>query len=209
MRCDEFETRLNEVLDLRLPPESDAELAAHARECASCRTMLEGARCLLQHVASARSPEAPPDLAERTMEALHDKPARRGLLIVASVGLAVAASLLIVILPQWLGPAAPARGPANPRKAPAVAQTQEKLDAQHVAIGPSVPSHSVMGDEEYLAMMRLTGQAMAILPNTVRRASQTPEMALVTEGMRPVTHSVTAVFTALRDTLPSKADSAS
>src|SRR5262245_32036158 len=42
MRCDNFEIRLNEVLDQRGSPSEDRELRAHAQSCATCRDLLIG-----------------------------------------------------------------------------------------------------------------------------------------------------------------------
>jgi hypothetical protein len=52
MRCVEFETRLNELLDGRASPAVDAALSAHARRCPSCAEMLAGYEALLDGVAS-------------------------------------------------------------------------------------------------------------------------------------------------------------
>lgn len=41
MKCKEFESSLNELLDLRRDPESDSTLLAHAQECPECEQTLE------------------------------------------------------------------------------------------------------------------------------------------------------------------------
>ncbi|WP_425618874.1 anti-sigma factor [Anatilimnocola sp. NA78] len=40
MKCTDFEDRLNDLLDDRLPVQDDPSLAAHADECADCREVL-------------------------------------------------------------------------------------------------------------------------------------------------------------------------
>lgn len=46
MRCDQFERRLNERLDRRLPADGDAQLATHAYHCPQCHALLASGRAL-------------------------------------------------------------------------------------------------------------------------------------------------------------------
>ena len=41
MRCSQLETRLNDLLDRRVDPRSDAEIAAHTADCPRCRHWTE------------------------------------------------------------------------------------------------------------------------------------------------------------------------
>jgi hypothetical protein len=69
MNCQQFEARLNELLDERAPLEMDDSLNGHIRECAACRELLSAYVDLLQ-VMRFRSPPAPaPDLAPRIVAA--------------------------------------------------------------------------------------------------------------------------------------------
>ena len=40
MQCQEFESRLNDLLDQRLSPEADPPLTSHAQQCGACREVL-------------------------------------------------------------------------------------------------------------------------------------------------------------------------
>ena len=40
MRCDEFDVRLNQVLDRRRSPDGDPHLRHHAQVCPACREQL-------------------------------------------------------------------------------------------------------------------------------------------------------------------------
>ena len=51
MKCEQFERRMHQLLDRRLPPEADASLRAHAVVCPSCHEMLEVQGLLLGQVA--------------------------------------------------------------------------------------------------------------------------------------------------------------
>jgi hypothetical protein len=46
VRCEEFESRLNQILDRRRNPRSDAELSLHAASCPECGDLLAGYQAL-------------------------------------------------------------------------------------------------------------------------------------------------------------------
>jgi len=50
MRCVQFEMRLNQLLDDRRDPDTDLEVAEHARECPNCAKLLLGHEMLLRGV---------------------------------------------------------------------------------------------------------------------------------------------------------------
>ncbi len=52
MHCVEFERRLNELLDNRLPVDSDSELNSHANECCDCAELLAGQELLVRGMAA-------------------------------------------------------------------------------------------------------------------------------------------------------------
>ncbi len=69
MNCQQFEARLNDLLDERAPLELDDALHGHLRGCAPCRELWSGYADLVQ-VMRFRSPPAPAsDLAERIVAA--------------------------------------------------------------------------------------------------------------------------------------------
>jgi hypothetical protein len=67
MHCVQFEMRLNHLLDDRRDPDSDLELAEHARECPCCAELLFGHEMLLRGVEMRMldEPTAGRDLAVR------------------------------------------------------------------------------------------------------------------------------------------------
>jgi hypothetical protein len=67
MRCREFENRLNAVLDLRLPPEADPLLAAHAIHCDECRQLMSLQAVLLDDLSRRNLPPLPRDFAGRVV----------------------------------------------------------------------------------------------------------------------------------------------
>jgi len=50
MRCDEFETLLNELLDERASPRDNRKLLHHAQDCVACMELLQGHETLLAGV---------------------------------------------------------------------------------------------------------------------------------------------------------------
>jgi hypothetical protein len=54
MRCDEFEIRLNEVLDQRRQPEADVGLADHSRQCGKCRALATSYQAVLEGLERSR-----------------------------------------------------------------------------------------------------------------------------------------------------------
>ena len=57
MRCAEFESRLNDLLDRRMRPDADALLGAHARKCESCGELLFAQELLFEGLSAQPRPE--------------------------------------------------------------------------------------------------------------------------------------------------------
>ena len=74
MNCEEFEQRLNDVLDRRGQPEADEQLGAHAVDCSECRTRLSGARVLLRGLARLSTPALPRDFSRRVVAEVLPRP---------------------------------------------------------------------------------------------------------------------------------------
>src|SRR5690242_17657052 len=65
MRCDEFEARLQGLLDRRGQFESDETLFAHADTCASCAARLAAYEAVLETLPLLGVPESSDDLTDR------------------------------------------------------------------------------------------------------------------------------------------------
>jgi hypothetical protein len=78
MQCVEFEDRLNRLLDHRLSPDDDLQLADHAQQCDACTRMLLAQQRLFAGLRESRL--APPvELADRVLSTRHlETQARRG-----------------------------------------------------------------------------------------------------------------------------------
>lgn len=76
MQCDEFEDRLNRLLDHRLSPDDDESLAFHARDCEECAGLFYAQQQLFTGL---RMSSAQPsiDLATRVVSQQHSELSRR------------------------------------------------------------------------------------------------------------------------------------
>lgn len=166
MQCDEFENRLNEVLDDRRPWLSDGELAAHARSCSACRDLAASYDAALSAlVATALADARPGDvcaspgpsasLSELTARVLGELTPRVSLVGPSLRFLrqhqyqwAMAAGLLLAIGVGWIalsrGPAARAPGEplaeAQRQQAPDSAPPRDKRLA-------AAPRHNTVGEK--------------------------------------------------------------
>jgi hypothetical protein len=69
MRCDEFETVLQQLADDRRSAHDESALRQHAQSCSACRELENGFRLLAQAFAVSRVPEPSIELANRIVEA--------------------------------------------------------------------------------------------------------------------------------------------
>lgn len=98
MRCEEFEQRLNQILDRRQPLRPSGALLEHADACPRCGQTLSGYQRLQKGVASLEPPQLDAEFTQRVVQRIAVSPRTslghwRGL-----VAMAVAASLLIAVI---------------------------------------------------------------------------------------------------------------
>ncbi len=192
MKCDEFEQRLDERLDARAPVETDPLLAEHASECAACCKQLRLYEALFEGLDARPAVEPNEGFALRVLGQLRERPARLSGIAKLLVPLSLAAGLLIVLRPAVL---------EHPPTSEQIEATTPQPAAATSAVATTPPPVR-LDQEDYLAVFRLTGQAMATLPETVLRTAS--DDSPVAHGIRPLTHSVSAALDAVRRTLPSK-----
>lgn len=105
MHCQDFERKLNEILDERGPVAADRDLAAHAADCEACGQLLAGQEVLLATVARLPTPALSAGFSRRAVVATARglKPAQqqvesRAWLAMGTLLTAAAAMLLAVSL---------------------------------------------------------------------------------------------------------------
>jgi Putative zinc-finger len=102
MKCDEFETRLNELLDARASLEGDEQLRAHAAICESCRQDLATVGMIVSELAHRPRPMPSAGLATRVVaEFTAPQVEHRTVRRVMAYAFAAAAVLLIAAFPAW------------------------------------------------------------------------------------------------------------
>lgn len=206
MPCEKFEELWNATLDARQAPEENAELAAHAAQCRECAEMLSATDLLWQGLETREEPALPEDFAENVLAAFN-RPAplfSRQVRLMAALAVAAAILISVGIYVQ----SKPAGGPALPGEGTELAnddtiqQDQLIFDPHDVdELAPMLTSIPGLS-EDYLAMFRQTGTAVALFPDQFRRVTDANESGMVVDRIRPVAQPVTAAFNALRKTLP-------
>ena len=99
MRCEEFESRINELLDERHPPHADERVADHVRECDACADVLAGYQQALDVVRGGAPVERDTNPTAEIVAKVQLAARRGRRLWTTLVPLAVAASLLIALAP--------------------------------------------------------------------------------------------------------------
>lgn len=226
MNCQEFEARLNELLDERAPLELDGALGSHARCCLECRETWSGYREMAQSLRFRDAPRPADSLGQRIVSAvladqagaphasLVDVSVRRRSRsrrrqISWGVGSAAAALLIALVcwpfLPERLGASPRNDGPvatvdgANSSHAETVEQAAIADVAENAAKGLAREVRSDLSD--VLALVPPVEQTPAGI--LLGGDAATPEVAAqVRESLRPVTHSTYAAFTSLFSAAP-------
>ncbi len=182
MQCEEFENRLNAVLDERRLPDADAELRLHCETCCDCRQVAAAYRRLLDGFYALAAPEAPLDMAVRVLTDLQPRlsPRRRWAVgtvtlatgALATGALATAAGLLIAVMPLLRSGAQPpstdsrtlAKLASSDRASPRVAarpSTSESLDVNQLPIVPELLALRNADEDPYAGLAKETGQGLA------------------------------------------------
>ncbi|MBX3411428.1 MAG: hypothetical protein KF708_01830 [Pirellulales bacterium] len=233
MKCGEFETRLNDLLDARQPLAGDKQLAAHAAECETCRADLSAYGALAGEIAARPRPLPSADLVSRVMADLAtpqvERPADNR---TPWVAFALAAALLIAAFPVWSwwseraeegGTAVavlPVEQPAGLADASSPIEQASDEQASDLPIGELVRQ---VGDRYFdLAQETQANYAeLALLLPGVRAPREqepAPSGAVatadargsrgwvndMTEGLKPVTNSTVGAFSFLLEALPTE-----
>jgi hypothetical protein len=229
MQCEEFEDRLNEVLDQRQRPEWDAPLRLHGDTCAACRDLAASYGLLLDGFYALATPEPPANLPVRVLDECRSRrwPARRAAFAAGALATAAAAWFVVVPLVQTDSPRQVSRAPfvvESPSSAkPPLAWNE--VDSLPV-VGPVLGSISDDDDstDPYAELVKGTGQGLASVvlymptiggspamiggaPNPVTGAPAWPER--MSDGLKPVTEVVGETLDLLLRVLPLSDDSAS
>jgi hypothetical protein len=228
MQCEEFEDRLNAVLDERGRVEWDAELDLHRETCPVCRHLASAYDTLLEGFFALAAPQAPEDMSLRVMAELTARPAERrrtfSRKLLAAVSLATAACLLVMAAHTYQGARSAAQiaaaddakvtGQSDPASATRTALEQFPLVPELLAIAESPDG------DPYAGLAKETGQGLAnvmlFVPgvggsrgiidaedSAADGSEDDPAWAVqMSEGLKPLTDSVTDTVNLLLRSLP-------
>jgi hypothetical protein len=135
MRCEQFETRLNDILDRRGDPGRDGSLTAHSARCARCRRTAESYSVLIDGLRQWQE-----DAAGRPPVRSHvgTNAGRRGM---AFAAFAVAAGLMLAVV---LHRRPPADAPESPADIAALTVPQTPIDTKPGVSEPPLPLRPVV-----------------------------------------------------------------
>ena len=155
MQCEEFEDRLNAVLDERRRPEWDAELRLHCETCRECREVaasygaaLDGfySHCAEESTDADLSDYGRPRVGRFVTATVGPATARRVTLAAAAAALATAAGLLIAFTQPLRSPELAQQSPALAPQAPALAPQAPAKPVVEVAATPAEDAPSPGGN---------------------------------------------------------------
>ena len=220
MQCEEFEARLNAVLDERQRPEWDADLCLHCETCSDCRQLAAAYEILLDGFYELSAPQVPSDMALRVVSEVRSQPRRPRRVVVGTAMLATAAGLLLAAVPLMRGTITSKSGPSAARagRPAAVARHARPKGAtalEQLPIVPELLSISTSADAAELA--KETGQNLAtvmlyvpgigggngIIDADINFGGDESTWAhQMSQGLRPVSDSVAETLNLLLDSFP-------
>lgn len=189
MNCQEFQMRLDQVLDARRPLAADPELADHARSCCDCGELLQAAEALLAGLRARAQSRAPRNLGRRVVAETASRSETRSR---AAWAFSLAAAVLVLLaLHPWLQfkPRAGTAVDAQPLSAAPAPETQVTMPPS-VADPPAQPPQP----DRYQVLARVTTR----MAGDLAAASQQVWVEPLADGIRPVKDSMAAALSRLR-----------
>ena len=218
MRCADFQKRWQNLLDARQAPEQDDLLCAHAATCAECGEILqiqtivfreiELSKSLRQPIAASRSAarysQTYPQRYSESRAVIRNRTVRA-----LFIGLAVAGSLLLLILPAWrfashrstvadrrTRTSRPGQLPQTIWVAKPAASASER-DSHSQSSDVATSRMSVSDQEALRKLMQDMGAKMSDVAE-----EQLEPLDRIAGGFRPIADTLGAAWDALRRSLP-------
>jgi hypothetical protein len=208
MNCDEFEQRIQRLLDRRLALTDDQPVARHAVACSRCYRTLQAYQDLSLGLEAWDPPTLDAGFAHRVVAivgAVPPSPAARSAPLVRWGWAAVAAALLLAIWPTLRGvltpespsPVEPVRVAENLTQPPAIPDSTTlvgalpqlgSLPAELLSVAPSMVAEPF-------------SPAWQEWATTLARRPLQP-MDELADGLRPITATLTVAIDVLRNTIP-------
>jgi hypothetical protein len=190
MRCEQFETRLQLLLDQRKVPERDSQLVAHAQRCSDCQEVLSLQSQLFDVLEMAEVPELPKGFAESVVARVVPPVAAHPTLApnrMVSILVALAASLVIGLFSAgviWIN------------------SDRGQVAQEEPAIAPNAQNAEVIETTDGDNWWRISPSSLATLyPSDVRQRHR-QQVETIADELKPITTPFTTAATALRRTIP-------
>ena len=197
MKCGEFETRIQSVLDCRESLGDDQTLREHADQCADCAAVLDAYNAMLDAVEIHETPELDDDFGQRVVQltfapqaagSANSRYATRAMVVALA---SIAALIMISVLPRLWISHDPAPSPGGPTGT-----------LQLTGPGtPSEPSTTTEDPEQIVASDPDWRSLWSQLSSRIASEDLQPIETLA-EGIRPITNSLTTAVDGLRTTFP-------
>jgi hypothetical protein len=195
MRCDEFEVRLNQVLDRRRSPSGDPQLRDHAQVCPDCREQLATMRRLFDGLDLWEVPTLADDFALRVVSQVVPAPIHPQRSSWMPWAIASAAVLLLSLLPgYWF-----LRPPTSPV---ATTWSQRGVDSPAPAYTGTPASENgdrIIADR---SLWTLYGNSLLELYPEATRERHRQQVSEIAADLRPIATPFNAAVTAIRRTIP-------
>jgi hypothetical protein len=223
MQCEQFESRLHDLLDRRSRPERDDALRAHAFHCPACRQVLDTQELLWDGLEFFEAPEMSSNFASRVLSQYQPpQPANDRVRKVFVAVCAVAAALLVIVIPILRGsnqgsddgasalelvviePSSPIDMPL-PDAIDRVDDVQPRpiADENVASTSPPIGQHDGVTSEgvalspEYPDLFAIWTEQLNLIP-----PEQMESVDQISGGLRPIATSFSAAINLLRRTLP-------
>ena len=215
MRCDEFESRLNEALDARRNPADDRLLARHAGACGRCRQLAAAMDLIGESLRWSERPEPSEALARNVLaQVASTRPAaQRSWSVWSHLTLAAAIALLVmVVVPRRS--AEPDRPAVARAVAPISVEAMARAEVPEPALAP-VGQLAREATSRYATLAQNTSDSLSgvwsmwrplTLPQqdeeTAGAPAREPLLAEMAAGLRPLADSTAGAMSFLLDILP-------
>jgi len=205
MKCEEFEGRLQDLLDRRVSPNLDEQLDAHVVDCVNCRRLLLATSSLLDGVALNDFPEPSESFTDRVIIAATTNEKNLLPRSVAAISMlaVVAALLLVAVLPGLIT----LLEPTNQSEVLSNNSGMNTRSESNKGITQTVPPGVDPEDETYGEVNRtnaedeLSDPLIALNLSSLAEASQQINSDKI-PGVRPIRSSFTVAFDLIRRTFP-------
>ena len=188
MRCSEFESRLQSLLDQRKVPERDSQLVAHTQMCTHCQEVLSLQSQLFDVLEMTEVPDLPEGFAESVVARVvpsvtaHPTPNKLVPLLVT-----LAASLVLGLFSAGVIWMSSDRG---------------EVAQEEPAITPNAQNKVALKNADGDNWWRISPSSLATLyPSDVRQRHR-QQVETIADELKPITTPFTTAATALRRTIP-------